>query len=199
MKSKRTATLEVAKRYISTFDAARTCGVSVFSVQRWFDEGLLTGAKLPGGRRLIEPSSLDQFMRKHALKAGERGSDKLRVLVVEDEAPLLEVIKDGLAADGSFIVETATCGLTAGLKIADFRPDCLVLDVMLEDIPGPAIVREIRKSQVGSAMRIVAISAQAKDKDIEEVMNAGANAYLEKPFKMGALVKSLRMKRTIRN
>ena len=73
MKSKRTATLDAPKRFISTFDAARTCGVSVFSVQRWFDEGLLIGAKLPGGRRLIDPASLDQFMRKHALKSNERG------------------------------------------------------------------------------------------------------------------------------
>jgi len=199
MKSKkRTATLDAPKRFISTFDAARTCGVSVFSVQRWFDEGLLRGAKLPGGRRLIDPSSLDQFMRKHALKSSERGSDVLRVLVVEDDPPLLEILKDCLAAAGGFIVETATGGLSAGLKIADFRPHCLVLDVMLEDVPGPTIVREIRQSQVGAAMRIIAISGKAMDKDIEEVMDAGANAYLQKPFKMEVLVKSLRMKRTIR-
>jgi len=199
MKSNRSATLDVPKRFITTFDAARTCGVSVFSIQRWFDEGLLRGAKLPGGRRLIDPSSLDQFMRKHSLKSSERGPNVLRVLVVEDDPLLLDAIQDGLAAAGGFAVETATCGLSAGLKIADFQPHCLVLDVMLEDVPGSAIVREIRKSQVGASMRIIAISAKAKDKDIQEVINAGANDYLRKPFKMADLIKTIRLKRTIRH
>ena len=54
-----TATAGPSSGYLSTIAAAKLCGVSVFSVQRWFDEGILAGARLPGGRRRIDAKSLD--------------------------------------------------------------------------------------------------------------------------------------------
>ena len=136
-------------------------------------------------------------MRKHDLKRNIRVANALKVLIVDDDLKLLEIIKDGLAQAGGFMVQTATCGLDAGLKIADFQPDAIVLDVLLEDVPGAAIVQRIRASQVGAATRIVAISGRCKDSDVQEILDAGANTYLKKPFSSAALVKAIRAKRTV--
>jgi len=184
--------------YVSTIAAARLCGVSVFSIQRWFDEGLLTGAKLPGGRRRIDAKSLDAFIKKHVvLASGNPNLDQRRVLVVEDDAKLLEVMREGLVASG-FLVRAATSGLEAGLALADFHPDCVVLDVMLEDLPGATIVRQIRGAQAGRAARIVAISGKAGSHDVQEILAAGANAYLKKPFTQAELLKAISSRQSAR-
>lgn len=56
---------------VSTIRAAKMCNVSVFSIQRWFDSGLLKGGKLPGGKRLIDIESLQKFIEDHKIKTEE--------------------------------------------------------------------------------------------------------------------------------
>lgn len=181
-------------QYVSTLEAARICGVSTFSIQRWFDEGLLIGARLPGGKRKIQIESLKRFMQEHGLLPNETAKgDRMRVLLIEDDANLLEVMKEYLAQSGEFLVQTATNGLDAGLALAEFKPDAIVMDVMLEDIPGPALVSRIRQSPVGRSIRIVAISGKTSAEDVREIKAAGANTFLPKPFEMRELVKSLKL------
>lgn len=178
--------------FISTIEAARLCGVSIFSIQRWFDAGLLTGAKLPGGRRRIRKESLDEFMRKHIISTPQAEQpESLRVLLVDDDARLLGAMREGLLQHGGFVVRSATTGMEAGLALTEFRPDCIVLDVMLEDVPGASIVRQVRESQVGRTTRIVAISGRASDSARQEILDAGANAFLAKPFAIADLIKAI--------
>ena len=70
-KKQAVTTTEKTGQYISTLEAAKLCGVSTFSVQRWFDEGLLVGARLPGGKRKIAAESLRRFMQEHGLLPAE--------------------------------------------------------------------------------------------------------------------------------
>jgi excisionase family DNA binding protein len=185
--------LDKAPQHVSTLEAARILGVSTFSVQRWFDEGLLSGARLPGGKRRIAAESLRRFMQEHGiLPAHAEAPDRMRVLLVEDDARLLEVMRDVLNETGDFLVQTATGGLDAGLAIAEFNPDAVVLDVMLEDVPGSAVVRRLRQSSLGRTVRIVAISGRAAPEDIAEIKAAGADIFLAKPFEPRDLLKALR-------
>jgi len=184
---------ERPSQHVSTLEAARILGVSTFSVQRWFDEGLLSGARLPGGKRRIAAESLRRFMQEHGiLPAHAEAPDRLRVLLVEDDARLLEIMKDVLGETGEFLVQTATGGLDAGLAIAEFNPDAVVLDVMLEDVPGSAVVRRLRQSSLGRSVRIVAISGRAAPDDVAEIKAAGADIFLAKPFEPRDLLKALR-------
>ena len=181
-------------QYVSTLEAARICGVSTFSIQRWFDEGLLVGARLPGGKRKIMVDSLKRFMQEHGLLPNATATgDRLRVLLIEDDAKLLDVMKEYLLQSGEFLIQTATGGLDAGLALSEFKPDAIVVDVMLEDMPGASLVQRIRSSPVGRSVRIVAISGKAAAEDIREIKAAGANAFLPKPFDMRELAKALKL------
>lgn len=182
--------------YISTLQAARMCGVSVFSIQRWFDEGLLIGATLPGGRRRIASASLEAFMKKHIITAtGASEADATRILLVDDDARLLSVMRESLEGHGGCLVRAAASGLEAGLALSEFRPEVIVLDVLLEDVPGQILVKRIRESQAGRTVRIVAISGKASEADERGIQQAGANAFLRKPFTMADLVKAIGLRK----
>lgn len=62
---------KVDSRFVTTRQAAKLCGVSIFSIQRWFDKKLFEGATLPGGRRRIYVGSLEKFMKEHNIKSVE--------------------------------------------------------------------------------------------------------------------------------
>lgn len=184
---------------ISTLKAAKMCGVSVFSIQRWYDQGILTGATLPGGRRRISSSSLSAFMRKHIVAgSGEAAAGSKRVLLVDDDAKLLSVMKESLETAGGVQVRTASSGLEAGIAIVEFQPEVLVVDVLLEDVPGPLIVKRIRDTQAGRTVRIVAISGKASEADQREILAAGAHTFLRKPFRMAELLKAVGLKVAVR-
>ena len=183
--------------YISTLQAARLCGVSVFSVQRWFDEGLLTGSTLPGGRRRIGTASLESFMRKHIIpRSSATDSLTRKVLLVDDDAKLLGVMRESLESAGGLLVRTASSGLEAGIALGEFQPEIIVLDVMLEDVPAPLLMKRVREAQVGRNIRIVAISGKASESDVREMLRAGASAFLRKPFTIAELLKAMNVKST---
>lgn len=178
--------------FVTTRQAGQFCGVSIFSMQRWFDEGLLKGSTLPGGHRRIALSSLNEFMRKHNIIPSTGDQAHLhQVLLVDNDAKLVSAMKDAIESAGKYRVQTATSGLEAGIAVAEFKPDSVVLDVRLEDVPGAQVVRLIRQSQAGRSVRIVAISGKAADADRKEILAAGADAYFVKPFPMTELIKVL--------
>ncbi len=144
--------------------------------------------------------SLNQFMKKHNIGSSTSGQSTIhRVLVVEDDGKLLSIIKEVLSQSGKYLVRTAVSGLEAGIALSQFQPQTLVLDIMLEDIPGAQLVRRIRESQHGRTIRIVAISGKAGASDVDEIISAGANAYLKKPFQIADLIKAIESKRVVKN
>jgi PleD family two-component response regulator len=185
---------ETAGQYISTLDAAKLCGVSTFSIQRWFDEGLLIGARLPGGKRKISADSLKRFMAGHGLLPAEGAKvDALRVLVVDRDARTLDAVKDYLAANGKVLVRTASNGLDAGLAAAEFGPDVVLVSTGIEDIPAVSLIQRIRRSAVTRNARLVALSGKGPVAEALEIRKAGADVCLSRPLDMKELGKALKL------
>ena len=114
-----------------------------------------------------------------------------KILVVEDEPDILEVIECNLARDG-FRVVTARDG-EAGLKLARAElPDAVVLDLMLPGIDGLEICRRLRADDVTRSMPIVMVTAKGEEADIVVGLGIGADDYLTKPFSPRELVARVR-------
>jgi DNA-binding response OmpR family regulator len=101
-----------------------------------------------------------------------------RVLVVDDDADILTIIKDNLALDG-FEATTATSGKEALARFAEVHPDILVLDLMLPDMDGIQICRSIRRE---SQVPIILLTAKDGVSDKVLGLESGADDYLVKPF-----------------
>jgi DNA-binding response OmpR family regulator len=113
----------------------------------------------------------------------------VRILLVEDETRLAELIRRGLASEG-FVVEVAhdgQVGFEAGLG-GGF--DVLVLDIMLPSMSGYDIVRQLRKAQVWTP--VLMLSAKDGEYDLADAFDLGADDYLIKPFSFVVLIARLR-------
>ena len=114
---------------------------------------------------------------------------KLQILVVEDDAPVRNLITTTLKAhDYRFVV--AVNGMDAVMEAASHNPDIILLDLGLPDIDGVEVIRRVRS---WSHMPIIVISARSEDSDKIEALDAGADDYLTKPFSVEELLARLRV------
>lgn len=115
--------------------------------------------------------------------------NKLTVLVVEDDAPVRNLITTTLKAH-NYKYLTALNGMTAVMEASSHNPDIVLLDLGLPDMDGVEIIKKIRS---WSHMPIIVISARSEDNDKIEALDAGADDYLTKPFSVEELLARLRV------
>jgi DNA-binding response OmpR family regulator len=108
-----------------------------------------------------------------------------RILLVEDDPSILRGLELNLGLDG-YLVRTASDGAT-GLQLAlDWKPDLLVLDIMLPAMNGYEVCREIRRR--GSHVPILILSAKGTEMDRVQGLDLGADDYVTKPFGLQELL-----------
>ena len=113
----------------------------------------------------------------------------LRVLVVDDEVNIAELISMALRYEG-FEVATAHTGSKAVTAAKTFRPDSVVLDMMLPDFDGMEVLRRMRSSDPG--VPVLFLTARDSVEDRVAGLTAGGDDYVTKPFSLEEVVARLR-------
>jgi DNA-binding response OmpR family regulator len=101
-----------------------------------------------------------------------------RILVVDDESTVREVVARYLERDG-YEVEMASDGAAARRSLASFRPDLVVLDIMLPAVSGLEVLRDIRRD---GELPVILLTARAEEADRVAGLELGADDYVVKPF-----------------
>ncbi len=180
------------KTVFTTGEAAKVCKVSQQTIIRCFDSGQLKGFRVPGSRfRRIPRDQLYAFMRENGIPTDALESGKRKVLIVDDDEELVELIRDVLEKDGRFEIRSANNGFDAGMLVKEYRPDLLVLDVMLPDINGKEVCQRVRSDKTMDAVKIICISGMVEEEKVSELKNAGADDFLHKPFEIEKLVERI--------
>ncbi|MCS6892380.1 MAG: phosphate regulon transcriptional regulator PhoB [Rhodovarius sp.] len=122
---------------------------------------------------------------------GPGGMARPTILVVEDEAPLLTLLRYNLEKQG-FRVEEATDGQEALMKVAEARPDLVLLDWMLPSLSGIEVCRQIRRRPATRDLPIIMVTARTEDQDTVRALDMGADDYITKPFAVEALLARIR-------
>lgn len=115
--------------------------------------------------------------------------NKLLILVVEDDAPVRNLVTTTLKAH-DYRYLTALNGEMAILEASSHKPDIILLDLGLPDMDGVEVIEKIR---TWSSVPIIVISARSEDTDKIEALDAGADDYLTKPFSVEELLARLRV------
>ncbi len=180
------------KTVFTTGEAAKICKVSQQTIIRCFDSGQLKGFRVPGSRfRRIPREQLFTFMRDNGIPTDALESGKRKILVVDDDVELVELITDVLDRDGRFDVKSVNNGFDAGMMVKDYRPDLIVLDVMLPDINGKEVCQRVRSDKAMDMVKIVCISGMVEEDKVDDLKNAGANDFMRKPFEVDRLIERI--------
>ncbi|WP_296448462.1 response regulator [Rhodoferax sp. UBA5149] len=113
----------------------------------------------------------------------------LRVLVVEDDREIRALMQSSLSVEG-FEVQTAVSLSEAGALLRHSPPDVIVLDLGLPDGDGVQLVREVRTRH---SLPIIVVSARHQEAQKIQLLDAGADDYLTKPFSVGELLARIRV------
>ncbi|MBZ4017920.1 response regulator transcription factor [Streptomyces purpurogeneiscleroticus] len=123
------------------------------------------------------------------MSAAEQGETPARILIVDDEPAVREALRRSLAFEG-YATEEAVDGLDAVEKVAAYRPELIVLDVLMPRMDGLTAARRLRAS--GLTVPILMLTARDTVGDRVTGLDAGADDYLVKPFELDELLARIR-------
>ncbi len=178
-------------RAYTTFEAARICHVTHHSIKNWIKQGLIKASRTPGGHYRILEQDLDEFRERFDMFPREKGPEKKRIMVVDDDPDTLALIEQILSNEGYELIKVSNA-TEVGLKAATMLPDLILLDFLLPEINGFEVCQALRSNDVTKNIPIMAVTCLTKEKDIERIFEVGAADYLEKPFRVEKLLEKVR-------
>lgn len=110
-----------------------------------------------------------------------------KILIVDDE-PNIVLSLEFLMQQSGYQVVVARDGAEAMEQMAGFRPDLVLLDVMLPQINGFELCQKIRQNSDWDAVKVVMLSAKGRESEVSKGLALGADAYVTKPFSTRELV-----------
>ncbi|MBI2504699.1 MAG: response regulator [Candidatus Latescibacteria bacterium] len=180
------------ERLLTTGEVAAHCRVSYETVNNWIKSGKLVAYITPGKHHRIPLEGFRSFLQQHNWPPfAELPAPKPKVLVVDDDQRVLKGILRNLSRTGEYELATAADGFEAGLQIAKFQPDLIVLDLMMPRVDGFELCQKIKSAPETRRIRVLVITGHSSEENMQQALAAGADAYMTKPFAMKTLQKAL--------
>ena len=181
---------DATEDFYSTTEVAALLDVAVRTVQLWVERGILNAWKTPGGHRRIEAASVRRLLdeRQRVSSAAES-----RILIVEDQPEHAEFLKLFVQAVVPHAhIQTARNGVAAMLCIGREPPSLVLLDLLMPEMDGFEMLRELAADRELQHMRIVVVSSM----DEEDIRRRGGlpatvAAVLNKPIEFDVLKTTL--------
>lgn len=114
-----------------------------------------------------------------------------RILLIEDERPIREMVSFALGQDG-YLIDEAENGVVAEAQIADHLPDLILLDWMLPDVSGLELLRRWKRNESIKEIPIIMLTARVEERDKIDGLDSGADDYITKPFSVKELTARIR-------
>lgn len=171
-------------KFLTTGQVAERCGVNFRTVIRWIQKGYLRAYRLPGNRadHRIPIEEFERFVSAQGMAIPT--SRARRILIVDDDPVMSRAIQRQLMRKG-FETEMALDGFTAGLKLTQFQPDVMILDLKMKGMDGIGVLKNLSR-ELRTSLKILVVSGDTSSR-IQEALRAGAHAALAKPFRSNEL------------
>jgi len=175
---------------LTVSQAGKYCKVSPKTIINWIDAGHLKAYKTVGGHRRIKQEDLDQFLKEKGMPLPEepKGEEKKKILVVDDDKIIVETIVQALEEDEfGYEMISASDGFEAGLQVNHFKPDLMILDIMMPDINGYEVCQKLKSVPETQDIKIIVLSAYLDDDAFKKMKEYGADACFSKPLPLEQL------------
>jgi len=158
--------------------------VSSNTIRQWTQQGILKAEITAGGHRRFYREEVERFIRERSQSQVTQNETKLKVLIVDDDVAfsqyLVELLGNSEKVDK---IEVAHNGFNAGVKINSFKPDIILLDLIMPDLDGFEVCEHIKGAPTNKDIRVIAMTGNYTDENVERITGLGAETCLAKPFK----------------
>jgi len=114
-----------------------------------------------------------------------------RILIVDDDPQILKMMRKLLTNQG-YETAAASDGFEAGVKVVQFNPDLVVLDLMMPGMDGFEVCKRIKGNTGTSHIKVLAVSGYDTEENREKIIKAGADGFLPKPIDMGVILNEVK-------
>src|SRR5438045_13721 len=154
------------KDVLTTGEVAKICSVAPRTVSKWFDSGALHGYRIPGSKdRRIPLNQLIRFMKHHGMPLNGLMTGSTRVLIVDDEQDIVEVLEKILEDEAKYEVEVCKGGFEAGLAAEKFRPHVILLDMHLATIDAREVCKQVKANPDLQLTKVIAMSGKMTEEE----------------------------------
>jgi excisionase family DNA binding protein len=180
------------KDVLTTGEVAKICNVAPRTVSKWFDSGALRGYRIPGSKdRRIPLNQLIRFMKQHNMPLNGLMTGATRVLIVDGEQDIVEVLEKILEDEAKYEVEVAKGGFEAGLVAERFRPHVLLLDMHLPDVDGRVVARQVKGNAELQLTKVIAMSGKMGEEELKGLLATGFDGAIKKPFHVRQVIEAI--------
>jgi excisionase family DNA binding protein len=175
---------------LTVSQASKYCKVSSKTIINWIDGGHIKAYKTVGGHRRIRKEDLDQFLKEKGMPLADETKigERKKILVVDDDKIIVETIVQSLEEDEfGYEMISASDGFEAGLQVTHFKPDLLILDIMMPDINGYEVCQKVKTNPETKNTKIIVLSAYLDDDAFKQMKEYGADACFSKPLPLEQL------------
>jgi excisionase family DNA binding protein len=175
---------------LTVVKASKYCNVTPKTIVNWVDLGHIEAYKTAGGHRRIKLEDLKKFMDKQGIPIPKEFAQdaRKRILVVDDDPIIVETIVQSLEEDEfDYEVISASDGFEAGLQVNHFKPDVVILDIMMPDIKGYEVCQKIKENEETKHTKIIILSAYMDEEKFNVMKKHGADVCFSKPLPLPQL------------
>jgi len=178
------------KNILTIGQAAEYCALSPRTLGRYIKSGALKASRTPGGHYRIHKNALQSFIFEKGMYplADHHSTVKIKILIVDDDSGIQKLLTKLFLKRG-YETETAVNGFEAGAKVFKFKPDLIILDLIMPSMSGFDVCRQIKENPETAHIRILVITGYDTDENRTEIRKAGADGYLTKPLEMRRVMK----------
>ena len=175
---------------LTVSQASKYCNLPMDTIMNWIDAGRLRILKTEGGHRLLTKDDLDKLLKEMGLPLPEeiKTEGRKKILVVDDDKIIVETLVQALEEDAyGYDLISAADGFEAELQVTHFKPDLIILDIMMPDINGYEVCRKIKSNPQEKEIKIIVLSAYLDGEAFEQMKSYGADACFSKPLPLAQL------------
>lgn len=182
------------KSYLTPKEVAELLMVSTAAIRLWAESGDLKARVTAGGHRRFKLDDVKEFAINKKIQLNTDTNDNPKILIVDDDTNFAEFLKILLEIEVKNVeVEISLDGFDAANKLRDFSPNIILLDLKMPGLDGFQVCQHVKQNPLQSHIRIIAISGDVTESDIEKVQSLGAETCLRKPIDVPVLLKQLNL------
>jgi len=179
-------------KYLTPGDVANILSVSPVTVRQWAQKGKLKSRVTAGGHRRFLQEDVQNFADAYGHTLAEEEGNEARILIVDDDRQLSGFLYELLSTlPYNIAVEVTNDSFAAGEMVHQFKPNVILLDLMMPGMDGFAVCKRLKAGQITRDIRIIAMTGYPSQQNVERILAAGAEVCLGKPVNKDTLINAI--------